>query len=64
MLLLFRKIGKCEVGKWHVEDSHSHLVDPPWETHHDDCLSREYSRKSDKHEYSGIEKLRDNIGCK
>ncbi len=50
MLLLFRKIGKCEVGKWHVEDSHSHLVDPPWETHHDDCLSREYSRKSDKHE--------------
>ena len=63
-MMLSRKIGKCEIGEWHIEDSHSHLVDPPWETHHDDRLGREYSGKSDEHEYAGIKELGNYIGCK
>jgi hypothetical protein len=41
-----------------ITKSHSHLIEPPWDRHHQDTLIGEYPIKRDHHEESGIQELR------
>lgn len=58
---IFLEIGEDHIGKWHIEDSHRYLIDPPRDKHEEDRLGREYSGKSNEEKNSWIYPLRDDI---